>query len=756
MATKEFNQKQKEIVARKLGYEGPMQGFDEFVNSDPALQRKYGLVLDKFMAKGGAVMQAKSGGVVKKFQEGGATSTITATGSPTKPTADKITANQITEKPGELVTAAGAPSKAATVGTAASAPPSVTAEDVLKMAVGQSPVNLAYDYNGDGKITSSDALAHQKIIAATPTTFAGGAAPTATTVTEETKIPAQTVTTETVAEGVKQAVSDLTAAQGTVSDKSQVTAQTMNPTDTQVGSVQAAQGVAREVEQIEPRKIEAGELVSGPAVNQAQVDAALAKNEAAQGIVSEDMTIQGQLAKLTANFEASNPPSWAAGSLRAATAALAQRGLGASSLAGQAVIQATLEAAMPIAAQDAQVFKDMGLQNLSNKQQMAVLTAQQRAQFLGQEFDQAFQTRVLNANKISEIANINFNARQQVALENARLAQTMDLANLNNRQAIVLTEAAQIATLEQANLNNRQQAAVQNAQAFLQMDLANLEARQQTAIFKTQSIVNSLLTDAAAENASRQFNATSTNQTNQFFASLSSQVKQFNAQQTNAMAQFNTEQANTVASFNAAQQNARDQFNAENSRIINQSNAEWRRNIALANTAATNRANELNASNALQITVAEYNNLWQKYRDDIEYSWKSGENVLDRENELAKQVLAKQAEIDAAKVQIEVEKYKAMGALTTKVLEKAGAIDVAGKLGADAIATIKNFAKATGTLLNRADVLDPSFTGNKVDTSWVLPTDPGYGWSYYDSGVAISPSGDYYYNGDLVWSPSTD
>ena len=688
MATKEFTAKQKEIVARRLGYEGPMAGFDEYVKSDPALERKYGLVLDKYMLK--------KGGVVVKMQTGGTTTgDIVATGQPTKPTGTTLTPSLITESTNQIITDTGADK---------------TAKQVT-----------------------------------------GTTAPIAATAAEETKATAQQVTTETAAPEVKAATEQVVAAQGAVSAGAKATAQTMEPTDTQVGSVQAAQGVAREVEQVEPRKIEAGELVSGPAVNQAQVDAALQKNEAAQGIVTEDMTIQGQLAKLTANFEAANPPSWAAGSLRAATAALAQRGLGASSLAGQALIQATLEAAMPIAAQDAQVFKEMGLQNLSNKQQMAVLTAQQRAQFLGQEFDQAFQTRVINANKISEVANINFNARQQVALENARLAQTMDLANLNNRQALVLAEAAQIATLETANLNNRQQAAVQNAQAFLQMDLANLDAQQQTNIFKAQSIVNSLLTDAAAENASRQFNASSTNQTNQFFASLSSQVKQFNAQQTNAMAQFNTDQANTISQFNAAQQNARDQFNAENSRIINQSNAEWRRNISLANTAATNRANELNAANSLQITLAEYNNLWQKYRDDIEYSWKSGENVLDRENALAQQVLKKQADIESAKVQIEVKKFEALGALSTKILEKSGALDTAGTLVKTAIDTA---AKNLGVLTNKLDVLNPSFTGNVIDTNWIKPNDPGYGWKYYDSGVAISPGGDYYHNGELVWSPT--
>ena len=53
-----FTTKQREIVARKLGYDGPMQGFDEFLQSSPALMMKYNAVTDKYakrMAQGGAV-----------------------------------------------------------------------------------------------------------------------------------------------------------------------------------------------------------------------------------------------------------------------------------------------------------------------------------------------------------------------------------------------------------------------------------------------------------------------------------------------------------------------------------------------------------------------------------------------------------------------------------------------------------------------------------------------------------------------------
>jgi hypothetical protein len=252
-----------------------------------------------------------------------------------------------------------------------------------------------------------------------------------------------------------------------------------------------------------------------------------------------------------------------------------------------------------------------------------------------------------------------------------------------------MAEAAQIAALELTNLNNRQQAAVLNAKAFLDLDMKNLDNEQQTRLFKSQYIVNSILSDQAAENAARQFNASSINQVNQFYDNLTAEIRQFNAAQLNSMSQFNASQANSIGMFNAQQQNIRDQFNAENRRIIDQSNAEWRRQVALADTAAANRANEINAAAQLSLTTTEYNNLWQKYRDEMEYAWKTGENALDRENELARQVLVKQGTIEAARYTLKAEAYKALGALGVSVFDKAGGTDAVASLlrsGASAVA----------------------------------------------------------------------
>jgi len=431
---------------------------------------------------------------------------------------------------------------------------------------------------------------------------------------------------DTASDAVQAETAKLQAEQGQVSQ--QVIAAQQN--QSAVSGLEASQGTAHIMQNPVQREIQAGELISGAA--DAQKAAVFTEQiQAAQARPSQQATVQGQLDGLMQQFEGGDKtPAWAAGAMRAATAQMAARGLGASSMAGQAIIQAAMESAIPIAQADAQTIASFEAQNLSNRQQRAMLAAQQRAQFLGQEFDQAFQARVQNSARIGDIANMNFTAEQNIALENSRAVNTMNLANLNNRQAMVMAEAAALSQLDMSNLNNRQQAAVQNAQSFLQMDMANLGNRQQTTLFTAQQNIQSMFTDQAAENAARQFNATSKGQTDQFFASLASQTSQFNANQVNALNQFNVSAENAIRQFNSNLQDQRDRFNANNGLVIAQANAQWRQNIETINTAAQNQSNQEFAKVINDLTDSNLDAIWQRERDLMEYNFESAEDAKDR------------------------------------------------------------------------------------------------------------------------------
>ena len=436
------------------------------------------------------------------------------------------------------------------------------------------------------------------------------------------------------------------AAQGALSTGAQAQAAQQSPQQLAQLGLQAAQGQAAQVQGAPTRQLQAGEMISGSAVDQGQVQQIFGQQPL------EASTVSGELDTLMQDFEGGKTPSWAAGAMRAANAAMAARGLGASSMAGMAVVQAAMESALPIAQMDA-----------ANKQQIAVESARQRANFLQMEFNQEFESKVKNAARVSEIANINFSAEQQIALENARMAQTVNLANLSNRQAKVMADAAAMSQMDMANLNNRQQAAVQNAQSFLQIDMANLSNAQQSELFNAQTRAQSLFTDQAALNAAQQFNATSQMQTDQFFASLASNNSQFNASQANAQAQFNAGQVNVIERFNTEINNQRDQFNAQNRLVIDQANAQWRRQIATADTAAVNRANEINAGALLGISQTAYNNLWQGYSDNMEWAWTSAENERARISRLAEIKLQADAQFDALKYKTDASASAGFGKL---------------------------------------------------------------------------------------------
>ena len=454
-------------------------------------------------------------------------------------------------------------------------------------------------------------------------------------VTAPEKTPAVKVEPTLTQEGVQGVVDKLVAATGKPSDEALADAATMAPDELAQLGLDAAQiKEAQTVVAPDARELEDGELIEGSTVDMSRVKKET-NFEAVTGAPSTDATVQGQLTGLMQDFEGAEPPAWAAGAMRQAAAMMASRGLSASSMAGQAVVQAAMESALPIAQMDSQTFAKFESQNLSNRQQTAMFAAEKRAEFLGLEFNQEFQSRVANASKISDIANMNFTAEQNIALENARMAQSVDIANLSAANAKVLSDAAAMSQLDLTNLSNRQQTQVQNAKAFLDMDMANLSNTQQTTLFKAQQLTNSMFSDQAATNAAAQFNASSEMQTDQFFANLTSTVSMFNTEQIAARDRFNAGESNAMEQFNQGLVNMRDQFNAANSLVVEQANAAWVQSVSTADTAAQNIANRDEAMAASEMTSLAFNGMLQEARDLMSFAWQTEDSNANRATQLA-------------------------------------------------------------------------------------------------------------------------
>jgi len=248
-----------------------------------------------------------------------------------------------------------------------------------------------------------------------------------------------------------------------------------------------------------------------------------------------------------------------------------------------------------------------------------------------------------------------------IAQQDAATYAQIDLTNLNNQQQAALQNAATYATMDKANLDARLQAAVSNAQSFLAIDLQNLTNDQKTREVNYQAKVQQAFTNQAAQNASRQFNATSQNQIDMFFAELGTQVATANANRSAAAEQFNVSQKNAMKQFVESTNNQRDQFNQNLRLQIDQSNAQWRRSVNTANTAAENAARQQNVQNAFAKSQNATNNLWQAYRDELAWANTSAENEEARSHEITLYALQQSAALEILDAEVEGDIWKKIG-----------------------------------------------------------------------------------------------
>lgn len=417
--------------------------------------------------------------------------------------------------------------------------------------------------------------------------------PDSNLITDPTKFnlgPAQTVTPTTVAKPVTAAMPEKIAAE-------QVTAETISG---KTPTMTAEQGTVSD-----PAKVTAEQQNGLSTELKAQLDSFNAELNAIG--VDPNMTVQGQYSKLMEGFDNGGTPSWAAGAMKIANQRMAARGLSGSTMAGGAVSAAVMQAALPIAVQDAQVFKDLKLAVLDKKAQGAFL----RAGF---------------------IANL-------------------DTTNLNNRQQAAVVNAQSFLAMDMKNLDNRQQTAIINTQSRLQALMSDQSAINAARQFNAASVnqTNQFYADLGAR--TEQFNAAQANGMAQFNAGQINSVKTFNAQQQNLRDEFNTknsvliDQANTTYLRN---------INSQNNYLTNQANMVNSQNlVSISNTAMANeiqlwrdgasylfQSGENDKDRALQLAInstqnAEWFARYNTQQKDAfwngvgNFLFKAGGNILD-------------------------------------------------------------------------------------------------------------------------------
>jgi len=286
------------------------------------------------------------------------------------------------------------------------------------------------------------------------------------------------------------------------------------------------------------------------------------------GTITSDATVKGQLESLQNEVQTAlntgNPlPVWARGAAKATEAAMANRGLSASSMAAEALAEGIMNSAIPIAKADADSYKQMIFQNLSNNQQAAITNAQ---------------------------------AYLKMDLANLSNSQQANLQNITTRQTFLLSDQAAANAAFQFNATSQNQ--VNQFYDKLSTTIADQNAARLDAMNKFAEAEKSKINALNAQNtiAVNEANAKREATLNQYNATLSNQREQFNVTNQREIDQSNVVWRRAINTANTAATNAANQVNAQN--LLNISNwalssmwQQWRDEASWVNTSSQNASN---------------------------------------------------------------------------------------------------------------------------------------------------------------------
>ena len=288
-------------IAGRLGYTGSMENFDSYLEQNPDKKRQMIVFQEaaKEMARGG-VVRMQEGGTPSLEDAPVTTMPVTPLPSPPENFPDPNAQADPRALPQQNVPQLNV-AEDSSIGDIAAQQMTTPGlpEGTTVVPVGTQITAGQTIQEGTGQVSGQVNV---------PTTTAD-----TTMVNQPTDMTANLMDAQTVTDNVNTALDTVQAAQTDPNDaRSKVIA--AEQTESSVSNLEAAQGKAHILENPVQRQIQDGELIDG--VANAEKAAKFAEQiDAATATPSEKATVQGQLSSLTANFDATNPPAWAAGAI---------------------------------------------------------------------------------------------------------------------------------------------------------------------------------------------------------------------------------------------------------------------------------------------------------------------------------------------------------------------------------------------------------------------------------------------------------
>jgi hypothetical protein len=391
-------------------------------------------------------------------------------------------------------------------------------------------------------------------------------------------------------------------------------------------------------------KVVSAALSEDPAKVQAAIDKGSAPElTAAVAALPVEALVSTQMEQLLAGMEEGKTPAWARPAVAAIEKQMAQRGLTASTVGRDALFNAIIQSALPMAQSNAQALQQRAAQNLSNEQQVNLATAQNTMTIRMQNLANTQTAASQSAQMANEIKLQQGTFKQQAVLTTAEQEQQTALTNAKMAQERAQQESAQKQQAAIATLNVAAQADLANLQALNAAGSENLSAEQQSKLASYNAQVDRIVRTADLKQDMEKANLSASLQVEM------QRISELNAAAKDTMTAEQTERLTnlqTLIDFRKTDANFAQQMD-----MANMSNEQQMRLANLSEKAATDSANftaenqfELARLNAIvdrNIRKAELDQRMKEVNLDanlkVELTELSEKNVTARANMTAEQ-----------------------------------------------------------------------------------------------------------------------
>jgi hypothetical protein len=348
-------------------------------------------------------------------------------------------------------------------------------------------------------------------------------------------------------------------------------------------------------------------IVEDPAEFTASVDEQPVEVRAAIASLPTEALVSSQMESLLAGMDEGETPAWARPAVQQVNAMLAQRGLSTSTVGRDALFNAIIQTAMPMAQSNAQALQATAAQNLNNQQQAAMTQATQSMQLrltnLGNRQTAGSQT----AQMAQQMKTMQSQFTQDAVMTTEQMQQQTRTQNLSNRQQAAQVDAQNIQAMAAQSLGNEQQIELANLQYMNATETENMSAVQQERLAEMQVAADFLSKNASFDQQMKLANLTNDQQMR--LANLSAQnqagSETLSAEQQTELANLNNRMQTNLTAAKIAESMGVAQLNVDQQRAV--TNASVNANIDLTKFSADQQVAVANSKFMQSMTMADFN-----------------------------------------------------------------------------------------------------------------------------------------------------